>query len=142
MLPDTRDQGGFTLLEIIVVLAILGLMLSLVVSRGPLHSQRLDLDATAREMAASLRLARSRAIVQDRAVTWVAGPRGFSLDGGVPRQLPVDVAVVDSGSIGGAIGFAADGSSSGGHITLQGGERRVAIEVNWLTGRVAITESP
>jgi general secretion pathway protein H len=131
-----RAQRGFTLIEIIVVLVILGLMLSLIVGHGPLHSQRLDLDATARQITGSLRLARSRAIVQNRTVIWVAGANGFSLDGGPAQRLPADVAVVAAGPIG----FAADGSSSGGRIALQGGDRRVAIEVNWLTGRVRLAE--
>jgi general secretion pathway protein H len=130
------DSGGFTLIEMIVVLAILGLMLGLVISHGPLHSQRLDLDSAAQDITRSLRLARSRAIAQNRTVTWRATPRGYSLDGGAPRALPADVAMTTAGGIG----FAADGSSSGGRITLRGGEREIAIGLDWLTGRVAVEQ--
>jgi general secretion pathway protein H len=136
MTRSGRDINGFTLIEMIVVLAILGLMLGLVVSHGPVHSQRLDLDATAQEIARSLRLARSRAIAQNRTVTWLPMRGGYSLDGGPPRTLPADVALTAAG----AIGFAADGSSSGGLVTLRGGERQIAIALDWLTGRVAIEE--
>jgi general secretion pathway protein H len=131
-----RDERGFTLIEMIVVLAILGLMLGLVISHGPAHSQRLDLDTSAQEIARSLRLARSRAIAQNRMVRWVPTPRGYSLDGAATRALPADVTMTEAGTIG----FAADGSSSGGLITLRGGERQIAIALDWLTGRVAIAE--
>ena len=36
----TATRAGFTLIEMIVVLAILGLMLSLVLTRGPVRSSR------------------------------------------------------------------------------------------------------
>lgn len=133
----SRTQGGFTLIEMIVVLVILGLMLGLVVSRAPMHSQRLDLDGVSRQMMGSLRLARSRAIAQNRTVIWVAASSGFSLDGEAPRRLPADVTV----AAGERIGFAADGSSSGGRVVLQSGERKVAIGVDWLTGRVQVAEN-
>jgi general secretion pathway protein H len=130
-------QSGFTLLEMIIVLVILALTAGLLVGRGPLHSQRLDLDASARSVAASLRLARSRAIAQGHPVTWFVGARGFSLDGAAPQALPRDVTSLAAGTIG----FAPDGSSSGGHVILQGGSRRVSILVDWLTGRVQLAET-
>jgi general secretion pathway protein H len=131
-----QHQYGFTLIEMVVVLAVLGLMLGLVVSRGPAHSRRLDLDATARQVTVSLRLARARAIAENRVVRWEAGPGGFRVDDEAPHLLPADVRFAGAGSIG----FAADGSSSGGQITLRGGERQVAIGVDWLTGRVRLSE--
>jgi general secretion pathway protein H len=133
-----RAEDGFTLIEIIVVLVILGLMVGLVVSRGPLHSQRLDLDAAARAVAASLRLARSQAIAQDRTVVWAAGADRYRVDGGPPQRLPPDVSVQGASRIA----FAEDGSSSGGLIALQGGQRKVAIEINWLTGHVQLAATP
>lgn len=129
--PGTH-QHGFTLIEMIVVLAILGMMLGLIVSRGPMRSQRLDLDGAGRELMGSLRLARARAIAQDRTVLWSVVSRGYGPDGDRSHGLPLDVSVVSAGPVG----FAADGSSTGGIVTLRGQGREVAIVVDWLTGRV------
>ena len=40
----------------------------------------------------------------------------------------------------GAIRFFPDGGSNGGRITLAAGERKYDVDVDWLTGRVAIQE--
>jgi prepilin-type N-terminal cleavage/methylation domain-containing protein len=68
---NRRGTAGFTLIEMIVVLVVLGLALGLVMTRGPVHSRRLELDATARQVAGALRLARSRAIAEERGVAVV-----------------------------------------------------------------------
>ena len=128
------NQYGFTLIEIIVVLVILGLMLGLIVTRGPARSQRLDLDMATRDLAGSLRTARSRAIAQNRLVAMEVGAGAYSLDGEPPHRL---TALVVAG--GGAIGFAPSGASSGGTVVLQAGTRHTAIQVDWLTGRVSVT---
>jgi type II secretion system protein H len=67
MVPDVlfsthrRNAGGFTLLELIVVLMIIGLMSTLVVPKlvGPLGD--LDLKTVSQKISASLRYARSQA---------------------------------------------------------------------------------
>ena len=40
----------------------------------------------------------------------------------------------------GAIRFYPDGSSTGGRVTVAAGERRLLVDVDWLTGRVSIKE--
>lgn len=40
-----------------------------------------------------------------------------------------------------AISFAPDGSSSGGRVVLSVGDRREAIDVDWLTRRVSVTDA-
>src|SRR6185437_920341 len=133
-----RRQRGFTLLEMIVVVAILGMMAMLIVSRGPMRSARLDLDGTAGQMAQSLRLARSQAIAHNRIVTWTVKPgEGFGPADRPPQPIPAGLAVAQSETIG----FAGDGSSSGGQVILRGRGRQVAIAVDWLTGRVRLAES-
>jgi hypothetical protein len=37
--------------------------------------------------------------------------------------------------------FTPDGGSTGGSILLRAGQRRIAVEVNWLTGRVRARET-
>jgi general secretion pathway protein H len=127
-----RDQWGFTLIEMIVVLAVMALVLGLVVTRGPLHSQRIDLDATAREVAGALRLARSRAIAEEQPVTVSFGAGGYRLDSREPSAWPADV--VWRGNQ--LIVFLPDGGASGGRIALGSGAQVVTIDVDWLTGRV------
>lgn len=141
---------GFTLIEIFVVLAILGLALALVVGYGSPAGRGLDLRGSAGALAAGLRLARSEAILHNRAVTFdldLAGRRYRSGSGKV-HQLPPSLAIelltisgerrnADTGSIR----FNPDGSSSGGRISLANRGGKIIVGVEWLTGRVSIADA-
>ena len=128
-------QAGFTLLELIVVIVILGLVAALVFVRQPWHSQALNTEATVRTLTSALRLARSRAIAQDREVAVVTRGNGFVLDGGTATLLPAGDALT-----GAEVIFMPDGGASGATLILASGSRRIAISVNWLTGRVLSRE--
>ena len=135
MRPATK-QAGFTLIEMIVVIVIMALVAGLVVVRQPWHSAGLNTDATIRALTNGLRLARSRAIAQDRAVAVITGPGGFSIDGGAAWMLPAGEALSPSEVI-----FTPDGGSTGATILLAAGARRIAVSVNWLTGRIGYQEA-
>ncbi|MDR3529057.1 MAG: prepilin-type N-terminal cleavage/methylation domain-containing protein [Rhodopila sp.] len=128
-------QVGFTLIEMIIVIVILALVAGLVLVRQPWHSAGLDTDATVRALSNALRLARSRAIAQDREIVVVTAASGFSVDGGAAWLLPSGEALSLTRVI-----FTPDGGSSGATILLAAGPRRIAVDVNWLTGRVRARE--
>ena len=133
----THCRDGFTLLEIVIVLAILGLMLGLVVARGPMHSPRLDAESVAREFVGSLRLARSRAIAENRLVTVTQSEGGYQVDGLAEHSVPRNVVLTGNA----VIRFAPDGSSSGGQIAVQTTTSSIAIVVDWLTGNARIVQA-
>lgn len=145
--PD--DEAGFTLIEMIVVLAVLGFMLGIVLTRGPQRSARLELDGAAREVATALRTARARAIAQDRPVLFAidGADHAYQVDGAPPRPLPVNFPLSVTTVTGAAarmpaaISFLPDGSSSGGRVEIAGGARRVLVGVDWLTGRVTVADA-
>jgi general secretion pathway protein H len=122
----------------IVVLVILGLALDLVLMRGPTHSARLDAQAAARDLAGTLRMARGRAIAENRPVTVAFAGNLYRIDGSMARGMPYDVTLTGNA----AISFAPDGSSSGGAVTVQAATSRIAVLVNWLTGRVQTQQQP
>lgn len=148
-MTSRNKDGGFTLVEMLVVLAVVGLALGVVALRGPQRSPALDLRAAAGTVAETLRLARSRAVAGNRTVGVafdVAGP-SLRLDGAAPRGLPPGIAMAVTATLGNtaggrlaAIQFAPDGSSSGGRVVLQGGGRRTQVGVEWLTGRVSVAD--
>ena len=144
-------MGGFTLIELIVVLVIMGLMLTLVVSRGPLFSRSLTLRETAGELADGLRETRSYAIGNDRSAMFDVNLRAgtFQIPGQPPHRLPPIFAVSVSSVAGevrpdgmAGIRFDPDGSSTGGHITIKDNRREVEVGVDWLTGRVHVVDAP
>jgi general secretion pathway protein H len=138
-------QCGFTLIEMIVVLVILGLTLGLVLQRGPMRSPTLDAAMAARQVAQALRLARSRAIALDRpvAVSLNVVAHAMGIDGMPAQPLPpavgISVATLAGEAIPGGVAtvsFAPDGSSSGARIALAERGARQMVVVDWLTGRV------
>jgi general secretion pathway protein H len=139
-----RRQGGFALLDILLALAVLGLIAGLVASRGPNRPRSLDLRAAGAAIAETLREARSRAILTNRPylVRIDTETRTVAPQSGTPHVIPAGfgVTVQDLGRQAEQraliIGFAPDGSSSGGAVELAAGERRLRVTVGWLTGRI------
>ena len=146
----TSRVRGFSLLELLVVLAIMALVTAAVMPMLGKGVSTTELKSAARSLASGLRLARSEAVSQHRQtflVLDVAGRR-FKVDQD-PKQyaLPRDVELklftaqkdlVDE-SVG-SIRFFPDGGSNGGRITVASGERKYEVDVDWLTGRIAILE--
>ena len=144
-----RATRGFTLVEVLVVLAVLGLMAGIVLARGPARSPRLETEAAARQVAAALRGARARAIASNAPVdvaidlaagsVRVAGMPARALPGGV-RLAMRTVVGADGGRVG-LIRFAPDGSASGGRIDIGEGGVHVVVGVDWLSGRVSLIDA-
>ncbi len=135
----------------LVVLAILGVSLGLVLQRGPSRPAVLDVRAAAGELADALRGARGRAISTNRTVSVALDLVGnrYSVGGAAPRALPAGLrlsllAAADrvAGDGAGAIDFLPDGSASGGRIGMAAGGSRAWVAVDWLTGRVSISDAP
>jgi general secretion pathway protein H len=146
---NSDRNNGFTLIEVIVTLAILGFALVLIVGYKLPWSSRLGLEATAAELASGLRLARSEAIAGNRSVAFdldVVGHR-YRVGGGTERRLPANLSIElltiagEQAAPGtGDIRFHPDGSSTGGRIALAVGQQRVAVGVDWLTGRISVAD--
>lgn len=151
MTSRNRSDAGFTLFEILIVLVILGVVLGLVVSRGPLRSATLDVRSAASTIAQGLRLARGHAITTNRPSTFVLDTvtHSFRVDNAPPRYLPPNIEIAarvvadetGRGRLVGGIRFEPDGSSSGGSIALAEGGRRMSVDVDWLTGRVSVANA-
>ena len=153
--PLARKSGeglehGFTLIELLVTLAILGLAWAIIAGYKPPWSRAAGLRATAAELAAGLRLTRSEAILSNRPVVFEVNPvdRRYRIGTGPPRLLPASLSIellTVSGEVrdarDGDIRFNPDGSSTGGRISLIDGQRRVAVGVDWLSGRVGIADA-
>lgn len=149
---DQRVKGtaGFTLIELIVVLVIAAAVVALT---PPLISKALpgvELRAAAREIAASLRFARNRAVTQ-RAETVLSldvreksyqvsgSPRVHRLPAHLEFSLTTAQAAGEAADVG-SIRFFPGGGSTGGRIELAAGARRYMIDVDWLTGRIQILD--
>ena len=139
----------FRSIEILVVLAVLGLATGLVLARGPARSAGLDARAAAVEVADMLRQARAQAIAGNRVVRVIvdsSGRRVAAADGtmrgvSLSAGTVVNLAGATRDDLA-AITFAPDGSSTGGQIDLTVSGRRARVAVSWLTGRVSVGDAP
>jgi len=148
----TSRNTGFNLREVLVALALLAMIYALVPPMINVGGSTAELKAGARQVAAGLRKARSQAITTrgEATLTVDVDGRRFWLSGedkprGLPRQADINVftaqgEVADPSTA--AIRFYPDGSSTGGRVTLAMGERKFHVDVDWLTGQVAILDTP
>lgn len=137
-------EAGFTVIEIIVVLALLALAYALVAPSvaGLLGRPRFD-DAV-RQLIISLREARATAITTSRDThfavasdrrSWRAGKYVGTVAEGVSLSLKAPVGVV--GATPSEIVFFPDGSSTGGRFVLTSGRRARVVVVDWVSGRIS-----
>lgn len=141
-----HGQRGFSLAEMLVVLALLALSVSII---APAARQPDGLGETAARVAALLRLARSQAIFhnEERLVRVDFGNHSLSLDGREEVDVAdaIDVSILTArGEIlrdKAGIRFLPNGSSTGGAIFVTANGKRLKIMVNWLTGGVTVDDA-
>ncbi len=144
-------SSGVTLLELLIVLSIMAIVAALVLPMfGGTGVSTGELKSAARQLAAGLRVARSEALAtrQETRVMLDLEQRTFRIDRDaslhtLPRMIEVKLFTAQSDLVNdrvGAIRFFADGGSNGGRVTLAAGTRKYDIDIDWLTGRVAIQD--
>ncbi|MEQ1577638.1 MAG: GspH/FimT family pseudopilin [Hyphomicrobium sp.] len=146
--PLNECEAGYTLLELMVVLAILSLAAAMVLPRMGAGAERLALRPAAVQLAAALRATRTEAMSasQDTAFILDAGAGRYWANGAVKaRSLPRGIGIVTGHRPGQPIAtdraiiqFRPDGSASGGWIGLRFKTQAADITVDWLTGATRI----
>ena len=142
-----NSQSGLTLVELVVVLAVLGIVTALVTPAVTSLMPGYQLRATADDIVSQIRYARSLSFESNR-------PAGFFVDtgegltfaeGATPRFWPKDIAVtftsakfLQRGDTVGEIRFYPDGTSTGGLLDLSGNGRTVRIRVDWFDGEISV----
>lgn len=128
------------------------LMSALLALVPPLFDRGLSttgLNTVAREMLAALRYARSTAVSRRKPVAFTLDleQQSFRVDGrpsvALPEDLQLELVTGESelrGGGAGSITFFADGSATGGSVTLVAEVRQLRLDVDWLSGRVSLHE--
>lgn len=139
--------GGFSLLEMVLVMALIAAATALAAAALGGGLDRMRLRSASKEVAAQLRFTRAQAMatgqpqrftIDPHAHTWTA-PKGRH------GELPAKLAIVFTGAREvqpaqgiGAIQFFADGASTGGRIRMTAGQASWDVDVAWLTGQVRL----
>lgn len=145
----SKRPAGFTLLEVLIALAIAALIAAIALP-ALRPSPVAELGSSAQQVAAALRQTRLDAMDTGRSLALVVDTEARTLrpehrvDA---RQLDGDLVLELStaeqemlGPYRGGIRFWPDGSATGGRVTLAKAGLTVRVDVEWLTGRVRISE--
>ncbi len=103
---------------------------------------------TARDIVSALRYARGTALMshKETAVIFDLNNNSYTVNNRdkvyvIPETIRVTVTTTQSQLLGqqrGSIRFFADGSSTGGRVSLKRGENVWQIDINWLTGQIEL----
>lgn len=132
-----RGCGGFTLIEMIVVLAIMAIAVGLVVPLFGSRGSGAELSAATGRIRAAMTEARATAIAEGRPIVFY-GDRGggYWLDNrhrGFDTNAGDRLRVLTAGNA--LIAFYPSGGSSGGRVVVQGPYSRREVAVDAVTGR-------
>ncbi|MFZ2312915.1 MAG: GspH/FimT family protein [Methylobacter sp.] len=143
-----KFSKGFTLLELTVVLFVVVLGFSVIGLNLSSGSDSTEIMAAARDIVSALRYAKGQALIshQETTVALDLSDNSYTVSGRdklyqIPKTIDVTVVTAQTELTGeGAanIRFFADGSSTGGRITLERGQTAWKIDINWLTGQIEL----
>jgi general secretion pathway protein H len=155
-----RSIAGFTLLELLVVLAIAGLLLALVPPAVSAVVPGAKLKVAARELAVTFRDARNQAIHRNTTVdmTFELEPARYEIADGTPHLFSdgIQIAILDNNATMSTQSFPSldirpgekyrlrfypDGSSSGAAVKVANRDTYYVVGVGWLMGRVTVSEA-
>ena len=141
-------ERGFTLLEMVCVLAIIAMLASVLLPLIPRQTSRSRLQAYALQAATLLKADRNAAIRRGSDVVTVVDAGTRSIHSGatsetvrIPDDVHFDALLPETCRQRAAlstISFFANGMSCGGTIALTRLDTGYEVRVNWLTGRVEI----
>jgi general secretion pathway protein H len=141
-------QRGFTLLEMVCVLAIIALLAAVLLPFIPRETSRSRLQAYALQTATLLKADRNAAISRNTSVATLVDAGDRVIHSGASRtavRIPDDVRfdallpqTCRQQAALSTIRFFANGTSCGGTIALTRFDAGYEIRVNWLTGRIEI----
>ncbi len=139
---------GFTLLELTVVLLVVVLGFSAIGINLSSGNDATKIKAAARDVVSALRYARGQALMarQETTLTLDLSDNSYTVSGRdkvyqIPESITLTVVTAQdelTGSGMAAIRFFADGSSTGGRITLERNSTAWKIDINWLTGQIEL----
>jgi general secretion pathway protein H len=145
-------ECGFTLLEMVCVIALVAMMAAVLLPLLPRNTSRSRLQAFALETATLLKADRNAAIRRRADVSTLVDAPSRAIRSGATSQsirIPDDVrfdallpTTCRQRAALATISFFADGMSCGGTIALTRLDTAYEIRVNWLTGRIEIVSRP
>jgi general secretion pathway protein H len=145
MTENIQNQSGYTLVEMLVVLVLLGMATAISLPYATSSGRAQKLDATASQLAALFRQAQTLAYVtnSDVKVSFERDSRKWLVNDGSP-QLQLDQSLsITALTVEGQVSekqisyrFFPVGGSSGGRVVLEANKNKVVVDLNWLTGAV------
>ena len=141
-------ERGFTLLEMVCVLAIIALLAAVLLPFIPRQTSRSRLQAYALQAAALLKSDRDAAMSRNISVATLVDAGGRAIRSGasaatirIPNDVRFDAVLPQTCRRQAALStirFFSNGTSCGGTIALTRFDAGYEIRVNWLTGRVEV----
>jgi len=146
---NSSRQHGFTLMELVAVMALLAVAIAVVSFSVSKSLTSAKIEAASRDLAAMLKYTRGQAIVKGQQQIFELNieTNSYKAPGRAIVRLPPSMHLglltatnELTSAQSGSIRFYPDGSSTGGHVTVYLGKREWHINVSWLTGEVGREE--
>lgn len=141
---------GFTLVELVVVVALIATALAMAATVFSAGLPGQQLRGAARELAAQLRYTRAQALVTGQSQRFLLDTNSREWQapnrhrGRLPAQIGVVATVASSERPSpqvAAIRFFPEGAATGGRIVLKRNAAAWQIDVDWLTGEVSVSRA-
>jgi len=142
------QNEGFTLIEMMIVIAISAIVLATLVPNFTPAIERAKLHAASRDVVSALRHCRGYAMIKGEDALFEVNTiaHTYRISGRkklyhIPESIDLGLfttstETLDEGT--GRVRFFPDGSATGGRVTLIGQNQTLVVDINWLTGEIKL----